>query len=706
MTTVGCSHLEALITHRALPVDDDSFDTGWDAPRLEFSPELGIYPTSRPNPDTLRSAATSRTPTDSRLARYSEVDVLVEVRRAAPLSSKTPLPPSDEMCDCEFDLGEDADQLEEPVSRVFDCQHRLSVFMILFVEDKARLLRFARTGVSMTPAFDYTRRPEVLGTFLHRLSRSTSRTAAGHDPTATRANEADTELFRNLHTRTNYHAASAVGRGLRDAATGGWPVYRLCVEGRFSRDGSAAVLPDAPVSRREYLVGRPMSTWEPSAGRGTKMHIAYDPARDQVVVIKDSWRGNPESVRSEYDTYLQLYAAKHRLDGLFSIPTLLGGGDVTWEGAIQEARTSGSPDLVPVSTRVHCRLVFKEVCRHLEEFISSSELVKVTLYALNGAWKAANILHRDVSVDSILILDKNPEDPPDPQTSKGLLADWDLARTKDELKDLALTPNTRSGTWPFISARLQHSDIDQPHELADDLESFVHVLNYCALAHLPHDLSSQDHTLASFVSRVYHHVRPASDGGRETGSLEKLERLAKGTPFVYLLPQRQPLQHLLDALSELCSQHYHHIQFAPPPPLPRRPREGVSFEVLKDNVDELGVCFVDPEFESESVDAEPTERPPPRIDPPAPGPDPSKSPFKNHAAIYRQFLHVLRPPAPPSSSSSSSSSSSLHPSPAHGGPGHLWPVGDKIHRASPSHWQRGPGVQCHWQRLGPGGRQH
>ena len=60
---------------------------------------------------------------------------------------------------------------------------------------------------------------------------------------------------------------------------------------------------------------------------------------------------------------------------------------------------------------------------------SSSNVVS----AHYGAWRAAHVLHRDVSVGNILILDQNPEGPPDPKTSKGLLSDWDLAITKDEL---------------------------------------------------------------------------------------------------------------------------------------------------------------------------------------------------------------------------------------------------------------------------------
>ena len=349
----------------------------------------------------------------------------------------------------------------EYVVEVFNRQHRLFVFMILFVNDKGRLLRFDRTGVSMTVEFDYTQHPEILGKFLDRVSRS--RAAMGHDPTVIPADAAEESMFRQLHTR--FVPQSAVGRGLKDTAMDGWPVYKLSIEGRFSPDDSAAVLSTAPVSRREYLIGKPMFGNQSLSGRGTKAHIGYDVARDWVVFIKDSWRLNSTNVRSEYDTYLLLNEAVRQSDEpvKFNVPTLLGGGDVVVAGVTQQTHTSNR-DLL---TRIHFRLVLKEICRPLEDFTMSSELVRVTMAAFSGmfewphceqttanaamslpahsiAWVKAGILHRDVSVGNILILDEDPQGLPNPKTSKGLLADWDLARTREELENPAFTQTTRS----------------------------------------------------------------------------------------------------------------------------------------------------------------------------------------------------------------------------------------------------------------------
>ena len=116
--------------------------------------------------------------------------------------------------------------------------------MILFVNEQGRFLRFDRTGASMTLEFDCTQRPEIIGKFLYRLSRSWD--AIGHDPTATPASEEDATLFRSLHTQ--YDSQSTVARSLKDAAMDGWPVYKLFFGCPSSLSEDKAVRRNAPVS--------------------------------------------------------------------------------------------------------------------------------------------------------------------------------------------------------------------------------------------------------------------------------------------------------------------------------------------------------------------------------------------------------------------------------------------------------------------------
>ncbi|EEB94742.1 hypothetical protein MPER_06395, partial [Moniliophthora perniciosa FA553] len=101
------------------------------------------------------------------------------------------------------------------------------------------------------------------------------------------------------------------------------------------------------------------------------------------------------------------------------------------------------------------------------------------------------ILHRDVSLGNILIT-----------KAGGLLIDWDLSMDICELEnnELELT-----GTWQFISARLLSTRTPQgvSHMLADDLESFYHVLCYLILLSGQHNLSPS--AVSAQISYVYNH---------------------------------------------------------------------------------------------------------------------------------------------------------------------------------------------------------
>ena len=401
--TVGCGGLEARSTFRY--PDSVRSSTGQTS---KICPDLGTYPASRPGPDVQDSAAVSVDPAEPLRVRYNSMEVPVEVKheavkRASASSTGTPAtdtPPSSSASipaslpqvvstpEADFSVSSPEGGAAVPLGLKAHCgqmmdyvielcsrQHRLFVFTILFVNEKGRLLRFDRTGASMALEFDYTQRPEIIGKFLYRLSRS--RDAIGHDPTATPASEEDATLFRSLHTQ--YDSQSTVARSLKDAAMDGWPVYKLFFKCPFSPSEDKAVRRNAPVSQREFLIGKPMSVSRSLSGRGTKAHVAYDVATKKVVVIKDSWRPNSRNIRSEYDTYLLLNDIDAE-ETTIDIPTLLGGGDVVYQGGTQETRTS-NPDLL---TRIHFRLVLKEVCRALEDFEDSLELVTAIEFALGG----------------------------------------------------------------------------------------------------------------------------------------------------------------------------------------------------------------------------------------------------------------------------------------------------------------------------------
>ncbi|PIL31104.1 hypothetical protein GSI_05800 [Ganoderma sinense ZZ0214-1] len=556
LRAVGWDGYEALTTDR-LPDSSASGSSG-DALR----PDMGIYPTTRartsPSDDSL----------DARVA-WAWLELLIEVKwdpKAAPFSSRyTPrspfLPTGRERC---LSRG----QLAEYAVEQFNRQHRQFLFMVHVMRDCARLLRFDRSGAVVSEEFDYVAHPEVLGTLLFRLSRM-GRAERGHDPMATLASECEAATFRELHAR--FHADSATARGLRSAVAEGWPIVKVTMDAPFSSAG-AAVRRGAVPTRREFLVGKPASLSLSLLGPGAKGFVAYDLTTGAVVFMKDSWRLDSRDVWSEYETYLQL---RERTTGELYVPTLLGGGDVSFDGERQRAACCAESPFEDAPSLVHCRLVFKEICRPLEDFTNSFELVKAVTWALvahSKAWKQCGILHRDVSVKSIVIYDSDDLGTPTSIGTHETLADWDVGWWPREGIGRDGAQIHRSDSWPFTSARLQEHP-DRQHELADDLESFMHVLNYCALKHLPGAASTEAES-AHLTQCLYDAVVP-SNSSYPKGSPLKLEKVQNGTPFVNLngLPAQHPLAGLLAELSQLCKQHYEHVVLPESPPRSPSPEE-------------------------------------------------------------------------------------------------------------------------------------
>ena len=176
-----------------------------------------------------------------------------------------------------------------------------------------------------------------------------------------------------------------------------------------------------------------------------------------------------ETVRSVLQNYHTLWPQTQG-DERILIPTLLGGGDVYSSRLGEKIKQRTPPDLSRTS-RIHYRLVLKEICSPLEEFKTADELVYAIMCALSGmlsfttisadyrltnitfhfkaherAWKQCNLLHRDISASNILLYE-NPET----GMVEGLLADWDLAKTREQLVKGSPTQPWRSvSVWSYI----------------------------------------------------------------------------------------------------------------------------------------------------------------------------------------------------------------------------------------------------------------
>ncbi|OSD00237.1 hypothetical protein PYCCODRAFT_1469564 [Trametes coccinea BRFM310] len=133
----------------------------------------------------------------------------------------------------------------------------------------------------------------------------------------------------------------------------------------------------------------------------------------------------------------------------------------------------------------HYRLVVEEVGLPLQEFPCGRILVwaiRDAVIAHQDAYTKARVMHRDISVGNILIIPPNSKNKK--ATHQGLLADWELSKRLDDYAAGARHPD-RTGTWQFMSVYIQDHPESQV-EIADELESFLHVLIYCAIRYLPH----------------------------------------------------------------------------------------------------------------------------------------------------------------------------------------------------------------------------
>ncbi len=127
-----------------------------------------------------------------------------------------------------------------------------------------------------------------------------------------------------------------------------------------------------------------------------------------------------------------------------------------------------------------------------------------------------------------------------------------------------------------MSAQLQHYR-DKRHEVPDDLESFLHVLDWCSFTYLPHALSSSPRTLALHMRGVYDDFVPCPDADGHvivcTSTEQKYRVASSRDNIVRGLPPDHPFTKMLSGLHELCWRHY---SITRPAPLAEETNEDTS----------------------------------------------------------------------------------------------------------------------------------
>ncbi|VDC00969.1 unnamed protein product [Peniophora sp. CBMAI 1063] len=350
-----------------------------------------------------------------------------------------------------------------------DCTH---AFSVLIFGLQARLLRTDHSGVIVTEAFDYTK-GDLFTEFLWRFDRALDGDGtgkAGVDTSVTPLAQDDDVVLKARQAFANAEDE------LPYVITPETPLRKIIVWDEYTCAPS-----EAPPARELIVAPSVQHSFSP-LGRYTLSFPAYDPETNSVCWMKDAWRIAVDGFEKEGDTYAKLTKLEG-IEGL--IPEVLCAGDVRdSEGKKQATETQDhvgadwAAHTYNIHRYVHYRIVFKTIGRPLTTFKNTKELVQAMADALKAhtiAYNDGDILHRDISINNILI-----------RNGRGLLIDWDMCKHLD--KNEPRVP-WRTGTWQFIAAQLLDSPRSTTHTLRHDLESFMWLLLYATLRYhyrLPH----------------------------------------------------------------------------------------------------------------------------------------------------------------------------------------------------------------------------
>ncbi|CAL1700360.1 unnamed protein product [Somion occarium] len=429
-------------------------------------------------------------------------------------------------------------QVAEYIIEVLSRQHRRFTFAFYIYRNFARFLVVDRVAAVMTPPFDYVKDPKTFLKFFYRLARADA-PAQGYDPTVALASPASITMLKEHMARDHGSIETLIHDAMNDAILYGtssiWPFYTVEVHDNESDEKSY------------FLIGKPQTPCPSMFGRATKGFIAFDLAQHNFVWLKDSWRLASEHYHPEWEVYRKLHEKN-----VENIATMRCGGDVHGP-KLQCTLTQESITDCRLKSRIHCRLVLNEVGRPLKTHQTSCDLIFIVACAFKAhsqAWRKAKVLHRDVSDNNIMITETIVDGE---VTLTGILIDWDLCKYREQLKVRVATNENRSGTWQFISAlRLQYPM--KFYELADDVESFVHVINWCALRYHQHSLLGMPKSLSAYVNDMFFDCT-ASPEGLLYGCLTKWRAMA-GDGIGFKIRHDKALKKVINKLVRVCHSHY------------------------------------------------------------------------------------------------------------------------------------------------------
>ncbi|KAG6310268.1 hypothetical protein E4U44_005702 [Claviceps purpurea] len=218
-----------------------------------------------------------------------------------------------------------------------------------------------------------------------------------------------------------------------------------------------------PISYRRAIVSR-ATTCFPAKPIG---------AQEFDTVVKYSWIPSPWTPEAD----LLSKANEHRVKG---VAKMVGyEREITRISNLRDGLAFSTPhkDQIPYDDRVLHVLAVTPLGRPLDEFGSILELLEClrdTIKAHRSLYMESGILHRDISINNIIITEPAKAD-----AYKGMLIDLDLAR--DITKDPS-GQRHRTGTIEFMAIGVL---LGRQHTYRHDLESFLYVFIWLCFVYGP-----------------------------------------------------------------------------------------------------------------------------------------------------------------------------------------------------------------------------
>ena len=249
---------------------------------------------------------------------------------------------------------------------------RLFIFVVFIFGERARLIRLDRSGGIITRSFLY-KKENYLSQFLSRYSKLDDH-HRGMDPTASLATPAEVE---SLSTSLAAYKARLAPRNtdyLDPTLNSAVPAYKIHVKSKT---------PTGEDTEFDLIVQYPFADCQSLIGRSTRGYAAYHVQEERLVFLKDCWRVDDETIKSEIDIYKLLFAKD-----VTSLPDVIALGDVVHDGQLQ---TTVTQELANTDARepwflgcrtldklVHVRII-QELAIPLDSARNSREVV-MTIY--------------------------------------------------------------------------------------------------------------------------------------------------------------------------------------------------------------------------------------------------------------------------------------------------------------------------------------